>query len=195
MSAVPTVHTESKKHGGGLYIALAPWVAFSVIARLNVQAAAVVALVGAIAIAIPSIRRRNPKTLEIGAAAAFAGITVASFLLDASATHELALYARGIAAGLLALIAFGSLLFSPFTEQYARESVPREYWGSAQFHTLNRKLTATWGLVFAAMVPFHIIAGQIDTTRGNLVFNWGIPFALVLWGMKRTTALSNGAKV
>jgi hypothetical protein len=44
------------------------------------------------------------------------------------------------------------------------------------------------------MVPFHVIAGQIDTTRGNLIFNWGIPFALVLWGMKRTTALSNGAK-
>jgi hypothetical protein len=190
-TTLQTVQGQTKKSGSGLYVALAPWIAFSVIAHLSVQAAAVVALVGAIVIAIPSIRRRNPKLLELAAAAAFAGITVAAFLLDASAVDWLARYARGIAAGLLALIAFGSLLFTPFTEQYARESVPRELWGSSRFRALNRTLTAIWGCVFAAMVPCHIIAGQLDTTRASLIFNWALPIVFVMWGLKRTTTLAD----
>jgi hypothetical protein len=47
-------------------------------------------------------------------------------------------------------------------------------------------MTAMWAAVFAAMVPFHIIAGSIDTTRGNLIFNWAIPIALVMWAAKRS---------
>jgi hypothetical protein len=196
MSARPiAANHESKKAAGGagIYIALAPWAAFSVLAaRVSVQAAAVVALVAAVAIAIPSLRRRSPKTLELAAIAAFAGIAIAAFVLDPSAVAWLARYARGIAAGLLALIAFGSLLFTPFTEQYARESVPRAAWGSPRFRALNRKLTLIWGLVFLGMIPGHIAAGLIDTTRSNLLLNWALPIALVAWGIKRTSALTDG---
>jgi hypothetical protein len=195
MSTTPiAANHESKKAAGGagIYIALAPWAAFSVLAaRVSVQAAAVVALLAAVAIAIPSLRRRSPKTLELAAIAAFAGITIAAFVLDPSGVAWLARYARGIAAGLLALIAFGSLLFTPFTEQYARESVPRAVWGSPRFHAVNRKLTLIWGLVFLGMIPGHIAAGLIDTTRSNLVLNWALPIALVAWGIKRTSALTS----
>jgi hypothetical protein len=47
-----------------------------------------------------------------------------------------------------------------------------------------------WGLVFAAMVPSHVIAGAIDTRRGNTIFNWLIPIALIIWAAKRTTRVS-----
>jgi hypothetical protein len=194
MSALSTApsSTPKKAAGGGIYLALVPWVAFALIARFSVQAAALAALAGAVAIAAPSIRRHNAKTLELAAVAAFVGIAAAAFLLDASAADWVARYARGIAAGFLALIAFGSLLSTPFTEQYARESVPARFWLTPQFRALNQKLTLTWGFVFIAMVPCHIAAGLIDTTRSNLVFNWAIPAALGLWGIKRTSALSLG---
>jgi len=91
---------------------------------------------------------------------------------------------------LLALIALGSLLFTPFTEQYARESVPREFWSSPRFKRVNRQLTLMWTLVFCAMVPSHLIAGAIDTHRANLIFNWAIPIVLIMWAAKRTGAVS-----
>jgi hypothetical protein len=195
MSAMsPATNHESKNEaaGAGIYIALAPWVAFSLLAgRVSVEVAAVVALLAAVAIAIPSLRRRSPKTLELAAIAAFAGITIAAFMLDPSGAAWVARYARGIAAGLLALVAFGSLLFTPFTEQYARESVPQQYWTSPRFHALNRKLTLTWGAVFLGMIPGHIAAGMIDTTRANLLLNWVLPIGLVAWGIKRTSALTS----
>ena len=78
----------------------------------------------------------------------------------------------------------------PFTEQYAREEVPPELWSTPTFKSVNRRLTLLWGTVFAAMVPFHIAAGAIDTRPTNIVLNWVIPIGLVLWGIKQTSIIT-----
>jgi hypothetical protein len=185
----------SDKHGAGagIYLAFIPWLLFGVIVRQDsLIAAAVVALLAAIAISAPGVLHGRPKVLELGTVLAFVGFTIAAALLDGSASDWLARYARAISAALLALIAFGSLLRTPFTEQYARESVPREWWSSERFKHVNRSLTAMWGLVFAVMVPSHVIAGAIDTRRGNTIFNWLIPIALIVWAAKRTARVSEG---
>jgi hypothetical protein len=124
---------------------------------------------------------------------AFAGFTVVAFRADPATSAFVDRYARAIAAGLLSLIAFESLLLVPFTEQYARETVAREFWSSSQFTQINRKLTTMWGLVFVVMVPAHVIAGALDTHRANLIFNWAIPIVLVIWAAKRTARASNRA--
>ena len=121
--------------------------------------------------------------------------TVVAFKADPATASFVDRYARAIAAGLLATIAFGSLLVVPFTEQYARETVSRQLWSSPQFKHINRQLTTMWGLVFAAMVPAHVIAGALDTHRANLIFNWAIPIALVIWAAKQTARVSDNAKV
>ncbi len=185
----------AEKHGRrfGIYIALIPWVLFTLITQHDtLQAAAVVALLAAVAIALPALLSGRPKLLELGAVAAFAGFTAVAFAADAATAAWLARYARAIAAGLLALIAFGSLLATPFTEQYARESVPRQLWSSPRFVAINRQLTLLWACVFTAMVPAHIIAGMLDTRRANTIFNWVIPIVLVVWAAKRTAAVSGG---
>jgi len=38
------------------------------------------------------------------------------------------------------------------------------------------------------MVPFHAIAGTINTKPGNIIFHWAIPLGLVFWGIKRSSA-------
>jgi hypothetical protein len=116
--------------------------------------------------------------------------TIVAFTVDASTAAWVARYARAIAASLLALVAFGSLVFTPFTEQYARESVPREFWSSPRFQHVNRQLTLMWGLVFTAMIPSHVIAGAIDTRRANTIFNWVVPVILIVWAANRTGQLS-----
>ncbi|QIY65844.1 MULTISPECIES: hypothetical protein [unclassified Streptomyces] len=47
--------------------------------------------------------------------------------------------------GVIAAVALGSLAFTPFTEQYARESVPPGYGDSPVFRRTNRVLTAIRG--------------------------------------------------
>jgi hypothetical protein len=123
----------------------------------------------------------------------FIAFTVAAFAGDHATAVWMARYSRAIAAALLALIAFGSLAFTPFTEQYAREQVPREFWSSAPFKATNRRLTVMWTSVFAAMVPFHVIAGVIDKKPTNIICNWVIPIALIVWGAKRSDEIAGQA--
>jgi hypothetical protein len=173
--------------GAGIYLALVPWVLFTLITQHDtLKAAAIIALIGSVLVAAPSVLARRPKLLELGAVLAFVGFTVASFVADPSTTAWLARYARAIAALLLALIAFSSLLFVPFTEQYARESVPRQFWATPRFQQVNRHLTLMWGCVFLVMTVSHVIAGAIDTRRGNTIFNWVVPIILVIWAVKHT---------
>jgi hypothetical protein len=118
--------------GSGLYIALVPWVLFTLLAQHStLKAAAVAALIVAAGIMIRSITQGGLKLLELGAVIAFLGFTVVAFAADHATGLWLARYSRAIAAALLALIAFGSLLFTPFTEQYARDSVPPQFWSSS----------------------------------------------------------------
>jgi uncharacterized membrane protein len=186
--------TESAGSGGtgkGIFVALVPWIIFTVLAsHATLKIGSVVALAAAVVIAIPGIRSGHPKSLEVGAVVTFIGFVVVAFVADSATAHWVSRYARGIAALILAAIAFGSLLFVPFTEQYAREQVPEQYWGSPRFKEVNRKLSALWGFVFIAMVPFHIIAGAINTRPATIICNWVIPLALVFWGIKRTSAIS-----
>lgn len=187
--------TKTSGHGYGLYIALAPWILFTVVTNhSDVKVASLVALVAAVLIATPAVLAGRPKILELGAVVTFIAFTIVAFVGDPSTAHWMARYARGIAAAGLALIAFASLLATPFTEQYAREQVPEQFWSSPKFKSVNRRLTLMWGLVFTAMIPFHILAGAIDKPWANVIFNWVIPIYLIVWAAKRSQAVADDDK-
>jgi hypothetical protein len=191
----PTPQTNDAGPGSGIYLAFIPWIVFTLVAQHStLKLAAIGALLTSVLIAARSARAGAPKLIELGAIVAFVGFTVVAFTADPATGAFVARYARAIAAAALSTIAFGSLLVVPFTEQYARESVPRQLWSSPQFKQINRQLTTMWALVFAAMVPAHVIAGALDTHRANLIFNWAIPIALVIWAAKRTTAVTDNAE-
>lgn len=197
-TTIPSTSPQTNEAGPGLgiYLAFIPWIVFSFAAQHStLKLAAAGALLTSVLIAARSIRAGAAKLIELGAVVAFVAFTVAAFAADPATGAFVARYARAIAAGFLSTIAFGSLLVVPFTEQYARESVPRQRWSSPQFKHINRQLTTMWGLVFAAMVPAHVIAGAIDTHRANLIFNWAIPIVLVIWAAKRTARVSDTRRV
>jgi succinate dehydrogenase hydrophobic anchor subunit len=175
--------------GAGIFVGLIPWFLFTVIAEHGtLKVASIASVVIAIGVCIYSSRGgERPKMIEVAAVTTFVAFTVVAFVADPSLTHWLTRYARAIAAAVLAVLVFGSLLFVPFTEEYSRSAVPQQYWNSPKFKALNRHLTVMWGGVFAVMTVSHVIGGAIDKTPTNIVFNWVIPIALVLWGVKHST--------
>jgi uncharacterized membrane protein len=194
MSTTTVSEQSTPAAAAGLYLAFIPWVVFTLVAQHStLKLAAVGALLASVVIAARSVRASGAKVLELGAVLAFVAFTVVAFTADPGTAAFVDRYARAIAAGLLAAIAFGSLLVVPFTEQYARETVPRQFWSSPQFKQINRRLTSMWGLVFAVMVPAHVVAGALETHRANLIFNWAIPIVLVIWAAKRTARVSDNA--
>lgn len=185
----PATPAAPKPAGGGIFIALIPWVLFTVVAdHSTLKLASIAALLISVGVCVYSSRGGGrPKMLELAAVATFVVFTVVAFIADPSLTHFLTRYARAIAAGVLALLVFGSLLFVPFTEEYARETVPREYWNRPRFKQINRNLTAMWGGVFTVITASHVIAGAIDQRPTNVIFNWVIPITLVVWGVRRSS--------
>jgi hypothetical protein len=139
-------------------------------------------------------RKESPKLLEVVGAVVFLVLGGISVLHPASDAF-LAGYGRALAATILAAVIFLLLPVMPFTEQYARESVPREYWHSPTFRSINRRISAAWGGAIAVMALSHVVAGMFETPGGaagllhrplDLVFNWIVP-ALLLWAAARYT--------
>ena len=58
------------KRGAGIYLALAPWVLFSLVARESVQFATVLALVASVVIAAPAVLAGKPKAMNASRPAA-----------------------------------------------------------------------------------------------------------------------------
>ncbi len=86
----------------------------------------------------------------------------------------------------LSVVAWGSLLVhSPFTAEYARDSVPEDVWNSPGFRWVNLIITAAWGTVFtlsavvSALIALHPswLSGQTKTWVG------AVPYAGVLFGI------------
>ncbi|MFC5064853.1 hypothetical protein [Actinomycetospora atypica] len=178
-----------------------PWVVFSMVAtRVGpgaVGMAALLALAVALVFVVRSVNRgEGAKLLEVTAVVTFAA-TAAWALVSPTSDTFLAFYGRGAAALVLAAVLGISVLTRPFTEQYARASVPREYWDSPRFHAVNRRISAAWAGTVAVMGLGHLVAGALAVggaeyggylaaRPGDLVLNWIIPGLLVVLTVRYT---------
>jgi hypothetical protein len=187
-------------------IGFVPWVIFSLVATRAgpdaIGVAASLAFLVALGLVIRSVRRgESAKLLEVTAVVVFAGFAGVS-LITSAGDDFLVDYGRALAALVLAVVIFVLLPVLPFTEQYARESVPREYWHTPRFRAVNRRISAVWGGVVAAMAVSHAVAGAVAVPDPgvrllhrpvDLVFNWVIPGLLVWLAVTVTARVSAAA--
>ena len=187
-------------------VGFVPWIVFSLVAtRIGpgaVAAAAVLAFLVAVGLIVRSVvRGESPKLLEVCGAVVFLALAVLAGIAP-GLDPVLASYGRAIAAAVLAVVIFLLLPVMPFTEQYARESVPRQYWHTPEFRSVNRRISAVWGGVVAAMAVGHAVAGTFEVPDPgvgllhrpvDLVFNWLVPGLLVWWAAGYTTRVSGAA--
>ena len=66
----------------------------------------------------------------------------------------------------LTILVFGSILVGrPFTEAYAKNTVPESAWHTDRFQSLNRRISTAWGLAFLVGSISLISAGSIIPGR------------------------------
>jgi intracellular septation protein A len=175
------------------FVGFVPWIIFWVVASPSTwEYATLGALIAAVILAVPDARQRRLKLLDVATIAFFAVFSLLAVFLDAGDLQWFEDYSQAISSGMLALLVLGSLAFVPFTEQYARESAPREVWDTPLFKQVNRTLTAVWGLVFAACAVLGVIAQNVDSGQDWL--NWIIPIVLIVGAFKFTAAYPDKAR-
>lgn len=168
-----------------VFLGFAPWIIFDVVASPSTwKYAALAALIAALVLNVPDLRRGSFKILEAASLVFFAVLFVLGLAVDRQDLLWLETYAQTLANGVIAVVALGSLAFTPFTEQYARESVPRQYWDTPLFRSTNRILTAMWGGVFLVTALLGLLA--LHVRSGSDWLNWVIPIALLVAAIRFT---------
>lgn len=134
-----------------------PYFAFFVVLRMvAVEAAMWAAFAVAVLIATyGKWRGRSAKILEIGAISLFGALAV--FTTVAHWDWTLTAVRLAVDLGLLTITLISIALGRPFTMQYARERVAREYWQSPLFLAINRRITWVWAGAFAALTVAHAL--------------------------------------
>jgi hypothetical protein len=142
----------------GILLAFAPFIEFVVLDELLGSTEGLLA--GIIMSAGLLIRDwmsadREPKIIEIGTAIFFCGLAVQALLLDPAWSID-GVRLR-VDSGLLIMILVTLAIRQPFTLQYAREQVAREFWESPEFIRTNYVITAVWALAFSVVVIVELI--------------------------------------
>lgn len=146
-------------------LSFAPFIIFSIVdGAINLAAAlAVSTVISAALIARTVVRSASPKVLEVGSLVLFAGLWV--FVEMSPTSISLAAVSLTVDIGLLLIVLGSMALGRPFTIQYAKEQVPREYWDRPRFRRTNYAITSVWAASFgvAAIADFGRTYAQAKT--------------------------------
>ena len=183
----------------GFVVGFLPWIVFSVVAqRLDANGvawSARIAVVMTVVALISARRRHGPTFLNIVSLCLFAVIAVVGFTGGAAVDAWLFEWGRPLVGVVLGLVVLVTVPVRPFTEEYARQSVPQQHWGSPTFRRINTVLSAVWGVAIlviglAAVAVAALDANAVTASRSHgvdLVLNWVVPI-VVIWAGIRFTA-------
>ena len=171
-----------------------PWIAFTFVANrfaANAVAWSALLAVGMTVVAVAvAARRHGPMTLDVVSLVLFTVIAVVGFAGGREVDDWLYAWGRPLVGVVLGLFVLATCSARPFTEAYARQSTPPEYWGSPTFRSINRVISAAWGaglvVIGAAGVLVHLVDDHATTRSSDhladLALNWGVPI-VVIWGL------------
>jgi hypothetical protein len=136
-----------------ILLAFIPFIVFAVLDRVFGPTQG---LIGGAAASVALLARdwvrpgRVIKILEVGTTILFGALAL--YAVFAHPNWSVTAVRLAVDAGLLAIVLISMLIGKPFTLQYAREQVAREYWDSPEFLRTNYVITGVWALAFAVMV-------------------------------------------
>jgi hypothetical protein len=184
-----------------LLLGLAPFAAFFAAARFISPMAGLLAALTVSALLCFRMYRRGKsiKILEIGSLLLFASLVLYTWV--AAPVWTVATVRLAVDGGLLAIVLASLAINNPFTMQYAREQVPREYWNSPQFLAANWVISAAWAGAFAVLLAADAAAEYvssiplwIDIAASIAAFLAAVGFTIWYPGVVRARAQSTAAR-
>jgi hypothetical protein len=169
----------------------APWIVFLLANRVtSFYGAIVAALATAGVVLVRAIGRRRLHLLDLASLGYFLALGAILVTIHPGHIDFWARYAQAGSHTALTVIVFASILIGhPFTESYARQSTPKAVWHTPEFHAVNRRISAVWGLAFLVGTVSLFIAGSVDYRQ--VLLRVIIPFGSLAWAYKYTQSQQN----
>ena len=177
-----------------LIIGFLPLIAFSLLTKIlpsnDIGVAGLVAALLALAVMLTSRPIWPPKILNICSLVIFTVLAVLGFSLDKGDKVWLATWPGGGVAIIIGAVILLLVPIIPFTEQYAKESVPREEWGSPTFKRVNRGLSVAWGASVVLIGLFRLAAAAARHssahTLAQILLGAAVPLIIIVFMLKFT---------
>jgi hypothetical protein len=175
-----------------LILAFLPLIAFSVLARFlphgDIGVAGLSAAIAALIVILVSRPIWPPKILVSCSLALFAVTAVLGFTLGKHDDRWLATWGGAGVGIILGLIMLALVPFIPFTEQFAKDSVPKAQWSSPAFKKINRVLSSAWGVAIIAVGVSRVAAAVVNehTSRRlpELVLSLLVPLGIIIYMLR-----------
>jgi hypothetical protein len=175
-----------------LILAFLPLILFSLLARFlpdgDIGIAGLAAAVIALAVILTSHPIWPPKILNTCSLVLFTVIAILGFTLGKNDDRWLSTWGGAGVGIVLGLIILALVPVIPFTEQFARETVPQAEWSSPTFKKINRVLSAAWGAAIFAIGLARVAAAAIDRHNPHrlleLLLGLGVPVVITVYMLK-----------
>ncbi|MFJ4963422.1 hypothetical protein EES43_00170 [Streptomyces sp. ADI96-02] len=168
-----------------LILSFLPLVAFSVLARWlpdgSIGVAALVAACLALIALLVARPALPPKIINVVSLVLFAVFAALGFSLGRQDDSWMATWGGAGVGIVLGLVILALVPVLPFTEQFAREEVPRSDWHSPTFKKINRVLSTAWGLAIVALGLSRVVAAALDQSHAaEVIFGLVIPIVIIV---------------
>ena len=177
----------------GIILALAPFIVFAVADHLVGTTSALIAgaVVAALLLGRDLLRGRSAKVLEVGTVILFGSLAV--YAVAGGPAWSVIGVRLLVDAGLLVIVLVSMAIRRPFTLQYAREQVPREYWDRPEFVRTSYIITLVWAAAFLVMVLADALllfapSAPIAIAIGAIVVAFLAAVQFTAWYPKRVRA-------
>jgi hypothetical protein len=178
-----------------LIVGFSPLIAFSLLTKLlpsgDVGIAGLVAALLALAVMLTSHPVWPPKIINASSFLLFTVLAVLGFVLDKGDKVWLATWPGGGAAIIIGAVMLLLVPVIPFTEQYAKETVPREEWGSPSFKRVNHGLSVAWGAA-TVLIGFSRVAAEAVARHASghhvaqILLGAAVPVVIIVYMLKFT---------
>ena len=171
-----------------------PWLLFLLATRVTSFSGAVaLGMVAALVVTSRAIGRHRLHLLDVAGVVYFLGLGVVLGVVHPGHLNYWSRYAQAGSHAFLTVIVFGSILVGrPFTESYARETTPAEVWGTSEFRSINRKISAVWGLAFLVGTVSLLLAGSVSERQ--FLLRILVPFGSLAWAYTYTQRVTGAAE-
>lgn len=172
----------------------APWLVFLLASRVtSLDVAGAAGAVAGAVVLTRAIGRRRVHMLDVASTMYFVALATVFIVVRPGHLDFWVRYAQAGSHIALTVLVFGSILVGrPFTEAYARDTVPESVWSTRRFHSLNRRISAVWGLALLVGTVSLIAAGSVDS--GQFLFRIAVPFGTLYGAYVLTQRKAKGIR-
>ena len=163
-------------------VSFMPWIVFGVASGLNHWR---VATGGGLILCVVylAVLSRRGISIKLTDWTTLIFFVIASVMMIGLRSTTFTVYSAVIIWTCFALGAWGSVAVGhPFTEVYAREKAPREFWENPVFIRLNLLMTLVWCALMTVNIGFAIIGVIVGGNLAKPLLSFALPMGLLALG-------------